>query len=422
MKNALKLSGLTVLLGTAAYAGELQVGNGAVQLDASLTGVYDSNLRASVEDISDFYLSFAPTLRYRRLGARFTTEASVGMRFKRYDEYTRSNSDDASGSLNWHMDRTDGHTTAADLSLGYFESTDAVVEVNDQVRSKVFYANTSGEVLVAGRNLFNAGFTYRDSQRNIGSNQIGGSGKLGYSYVGFPDGSKLNFTYIHQENQSTDNLTGQDSLDQKADTTSVTYSRPIFGGLTGGVTYGYRWLDRGAYESLLGLNNTSGSFYGLLLEGQFLPKQYFPKTTGTFRLAYEQADVPGLNDRSNERLVGQVNVAWAARERTTFRVFASRTQDLTINDNTVVNESGGIGVTQKIGQFIDSDLSLRYTNADFLDLERTDDRYEARIGATYKINRLWSSALSYSYTESKSNVAIAHFERHVVSGTLTHAF
>lgn len=421
MKNVLKLSGVLVLLSTVC-AGEMQVGNGAIQLDTSLTGVYDSNLRASVNDISDFYLSFQPTLRYRRLGARFTTNASVGMRFKRYQDYTSSNSDDASANFDWRMDRVDGHTTAATLTLGYAENTEAVVEVNDLVRSKIFSANTSGEVLVAGRNLFSAGLSYRDSQHNIGSNQKGGSGRLGYSYVGFPDGSTLNFSYTHQENQSTTNTTGVDTIDQKGDTGMVTYSRPLYGSLMGGVAYGYRWLDRGDLETQLGLSNRSGSFYALNLDGQFLPKKYFPKTKGTFRIAYEQAEVPGLNDPSNERLVGQVNISWAARERTTVRVFASRSQDLSINDNTVVNESTGITFTQGIGEFINSELTLRYTNADFVNLVRTDDRYEARVGATYKINRVWSSGASYTYTESKSTVPIAHFERHVVAGTLNYAF
>jgi len=197
MKNALKLSGVLVLLGTVCSA-EMQVGNGAIQLDASLTGVYDSNLRASVNDISDFYLSFQPTLRYRRLGARFQTNASVGMRFKRYEDYTTSNSDDANASFDWRMDRVDGHTTAASMTLGYVENTAADVDVNDLVRSKIFSANTSGEVLVAGRNLFSAGLSYRDSQRSLGSNQTGSTGRVGYSFLGFTDGTAVNFSYSRQ--------------------------------------------------------------------------------------------------------------------------------------------------------------------------------------------------------------------------------
>jgi hypothetical protein len=421
MKNAFKLSGTLVLLYTACSA-EFQVGNGAFQLDTSLAGIYDSNLRDSASGISDFSLNFQPTLRYRSIGSRFNTEAYVGERFRRYLDHSSFNSDDVDSRLNWHMSRVDGHTTAAELAVGYVENTEAVVEVNDLVRTKTFFANASGEVLMAGRNLFSAGLSYRDSQRSIGSNQTGSEGRLGYSYVGFTDGSALSFNYSHQQNKSTENTTGATSIDQKADTGTVAFSHPLYADLIGSVTYGYRWLDRGEQEKLLGLPNRRGSLYSLNLEGPFLPRKYFPKTTGTFRVSYEQAAVPGLNDSSNKRLVGQIDLTWTARERTTLRYFASRSQDLTINDNTVVNESTGLTLTQGIGSFINTDFTVRYTNANYVNLIRTDDRYEARAGATYKINRLWSSALYYSFLHSTSNATVANFDRHVVSGTVTYAF
>jgi hypothetical protein len=90
-KTFVTLSGLSLLLAGTSLA-EIQVGDGALQLDTSLTGVYDSNLRASVNNIEDYYLSFEPTLRYRRLGARFTTEGSAGLRIRRYLDTTSSNS------------------------------------------------------------------------------------------------------------------------------------------------------------------------------------------------------------------------------------------------------------------------------------------------------------------------------------------
>lgn len=422
MKNAsLKASALLILLAGVSRA-EVQVGDGALQLDTSLTGVYDSNLRASVDNVEDYYLSFDPILRYRRLGARFTTNASAGIRSRHYLDNPNLNSTDADGQIDWKMQRVDGHTTAAALGLSYIENTEANLDINDLVRSKDFSGNASGEVLVAGSNLFSAGFNYHDYRRNIGSNQTGSSTRLGYGFQGFTDGTQLLFNYSYQESKSTANVSDTETIDQKANSLSATLSHPIYDEFVGGLVYGYRWLDRGQHEALLGLEDEDGSFYSLDLHGPFLPRKYFPKTTGTFRLSYEQASTPGLNDRSNQRLVGEVNVSWAAREHTTVGFFASRSQDLGINDNTIVDERAGVSLTQAIGQFWDTNLNLSYTNADFVNLDRTDDRYDARAAATYKITRVWSSTFSYRYLRSESNIALANYTKHVVSATLTYAF
>src|SRR5665213_1645224 len=119
MKNAfIKVSALSILLAGVCRA-EFQVGNGAFQLDTTLMGVYDSNLRASVNNVEDYYLSFDPTLRYRSAGSRFNTEASIGLQARRYLDNPDLNTNNANGRFDWKMDRVDGHTTAASLGLIY---------------------------------------------------------------------------------------------------------------------------------------------------------------------------------------------------------------------------------------------------------------------------------------------------------------
>ena len=422
MKNAsLKASAFLVLL-TGVCRAEVQVGNGALQLDTSLTGVYDSNLRASVNNVEDYYLSFDPTLQYRSVGSRFTTDASAGFRSRHYLDNPDLNTTDANGQFDWKMQRVDGHTTAATLGLAYIENTETNLDVNDLVRSKNFTANASGEVLVADKNLFSAAFNYHNNRRNLASNQTGSNALLGYAFQGFTDGTQLLFNYSYQQSKSIDAALDTENIDQKANAVSATLSHPIYDQLVGGLVYGYRWLDRGQNEARFGLNDKHGAFYSLDLHGPFLPRKYFPKTTGTFRLSYEQAATPGLNDHTNQRLVGEVNVSWAAREHTKVGVFANRSQDLSINDDTIVDESAGVTLAQAVGQFWDTNFSLTYTNADFVNLGRTDERYEARAAATYKITRVWSSTFSYLYLRSESNLALANYTKHVVSATVTYAF
>lgn len=418
MKFPSKTSCVLLLVSAATLRAEFTVGHGAVVLDSSVTLAYDSNIRAASDNTSDWYLVLFPELRYRRVGGRFNTDVSTGIRFKRYQDNTGFNSEDANAHFHWEMLRAEGETTGAALDLGYVETSDAVVEVNDQVRGKNFSASSSGEVLMAGRNLLSAGLTYHDKKHNIGSDQKSAGGRLGYSYVGMPNGTILSVNYAHQRNETTDNSSDLSSLDQQTDTASFAVSHPFYADLVVGASYGYRWLNRGSVESALALPDQQGPVYDLTLKGPFLPKQYFPKTTGTFRLAYEQSDVPGLNDASRNRLVGLINLSWAARERTTLSVFASRTQELTVNDLTVVNASTGFKVTQAIGDFVTTNLDLRYTQATFVNLARKDDRYEAQLTAAYQVNRAWSAQLAYRYMDSQSNTAIADYNRHLVMLTL----
>ena len=363
-----------------------------------------------------------PVLRYRQLDARFKLDASAGVRIKRYRDYTAANSEDADARLKWSLPRENGATTGADLNLSYFESSDAVLEVNQRVHSQSFEAAAGGEVLVTRRNLLSAGFNYGDTQRDFGSDQRSRSGRVGYSFVGFTNGTVVSLGYRRQRSTSTDSFSGAGLLDQTAQTATATISHPLYAEAAVALTYGHRWLDRGAMERALNLPDSDGSFVGLSLNGPFLPRQYFPKTTGTFHLAYEQAEIPGINDRNRQRLVGQLDVTWQARERTGVTLAARRTQQLSLTDHTIVNLGGSVTVRQAIGNFLTADLELGYNEADFIGLGRTDDRYEGRLSGRYALNRAWSARLSYLYLDSRSNLPLATFERHIVELTLTHVF
>lgn len=421
----LKFSLVIGILGIASAGSgraEWTVGSGAIALETSLSGIYDSNLNASAVSLSDYALGFEPMLRYRREDALFKIEGRAGVRVRRYDEHPEYDSEDADVRFDWRMPREQGRTKGANLSLGYLETSDAVLEVNERVRTKSFTADGGGDLLVAQRHVLGVGFGYRDNRRDFGSDQNSRHGRFSYSYVGIPDGSVIRANWQYQRSESQDSDTGIDLISQTARTASLDYSRPLYQGATGTLTWGYRWLERGEMEALLGLPDRNGSFVGVTLDGPFLPESVFPKTTGTIRLGYEQAEVPGLNDTSNERFVGEVNVSWQARPTTRFSVRAERSQELTINDQTVVSEGGGVAWNQQIGRFVEADLKLSYENANFVGQARSDDRYEAIFSCQYARNQAWPLRLLYSYLDSESSLPLANYQRHVVNLTLSHLF
>lgn len=421
MKTAIQLAGLLAASCLPAIA-EWSVGRGAITLETNLTGVYDSNTNASVNNISDYHLSLEPTLRYRRVNARVNTNASASVNFRRYRDEPGANSNDADLRLNWTLDRTEGATTGAELDLAYFEDSDADLEVNRRVRSRNLVASLSGEVLIARRSLIDAGFTHRDSKRDFASDQRSTNARLGYRYLSFTEGTSLHVGYTHHRSRSTDHFSDDTRLDQTSKSLAATFSRTLYADLDGSVTAGYRWLERGSDETALGLDNHQGAFIGLNLTGAFLPRRHFPKTTGTFHIGYEQAETPGLNDNSSERLVGQINLTWQARERTTVSFEARRSQDLSIDDRTIVSTGASLGLTQEIGHFTTADLHLGFTRAEFADALRTDDRINFNAGVTRRINRTWSTRLGYDFLDSNSTAVVANYRRHLVMLTLTHAF
>jgi hypothetical protein len=421
MKTALKSTGVFLLLCPLAFA-EWQVGRGALKVDADGGIVYDSNIRSSASEQADTYVFLHPTLHYRRHGARFKLDGQAGVRVLRYFDQTIHDSENPHASLDWNMARVEGHTTAAHLQLNYRETTQALPEINEIVKTRDAMVGVSGEVLVAQRNLLNAALSYRDVEHDIGSDRVSQHGRLGYTYVGFTDGTTFGFDYARLRTETTDNTFSNYSLDQTSDTVSARLARPIYAGLTGSVSYGYRWLDRGEAEAVLGLPSRDGSFVSATLNGSFLPKQYFPKTTGRFRIGYEQAESPGLNDNSSERLVGSIEIDWQARPNTSVGVYVRRTQDLGIDDNTIVNSVIGFNLSQNIGSFLKAQAEARYSHADFVNLNREDDRYEVELSARYEINRRWSARGSIRYLRSNSTFEYADYDRVIVSLSASYAF
>ena len=401
---------------------EWKVGRGAVSLETELSVAYDSNLRASATQEEDYFVTLQPTLSYRESSSRFKTAVSASLRSRRYLDQTETNSDDADASIIWNLLREGGHNSGGGIELDYFENSDALVDVNDRVQTKTFQATVNAEVLVAGDHLLSTLILRRDTDRDVGSELVGRSATGTYTYLGLADGLQFDLSYQHQETTSTDVLTDELRIDQTSRTILGTLSRPLYTNARVAILYGYRWLDRGAMEALFELEDRSGAYFGVLLTGPFLPARLFPKTTGTFRLAYQEAESPGLNDESRARVVGELALAWQARARTSFIAAARRSQDLSIVDSTVLNTGGSLTLRQEIGHFTRGELELLFNRADYVGLGRLDDRYEARISARYSINRTWSARGAYSYLDSRSNVYSATYDRHLVSLTAVYVY
>lgn len=420
--NIRLLSGLLLLVAPLAARAEWTFGRGALAVEASASGIYDSNLYTAVDAVEDYALSFEPVLRYRRSDSRIKTDGHARYRIRRYLDHPEIDSEDPELRMDWHLLRGEGQTVGANFLAEYSKISSPVLEVNQRVRSERLTLEGGGEILMARRHVLGAGVTYRDQSRDFGSDQNVRTGQVNYRFMSLADASAFTASWTHQRSDSEDAVTGLDQLKQTARTLSLGYERPLYHDAVLNASWGYRWLERDAAPGLPPVDDRSGAFVGLTLDGPFLPRAYFPKTTGRLRVAYEQADVPGLHDSGNERLVGEFQLGWQARPRTRLTFGARREQELSITNHTLVTAGTEIGWEQEVGRFTRTELSLAYRNADFIGLGRQDDRIEASFTARYTRNRDWPLFLRYEFLDSESTDPVANYQRHVVTLTLSHLF
>jgi|GEM_PF-4064831 len=420
--NIRLLPGLALLAAPLLARAEWDFGRGALAFEASASGIYDSNLYAAVDAVEDYALAFEPTLRYRRNDSRIKTDGHARYRIRRYLDHPEINSEDPEVHMDWRLLRGEGRTVGANFMADYSKTSDAVLEVNQRVRAEHLSLETGGEVQMARRHVLGASLAYRDQRRDFGSDQNVRTGRVNYRFMSLADDSAFTASWTHQRSDSEDALTGLDQLRQTARTLSLGYDRPLYHDAVLNASWGYRWLERDAAAGLPPVDDRSGAFVGLTLDGPFLPRAYFPKTTGRLRVAYEQADVPGLQDSGNERLVGEFQLGWQARPRTRLTLGARREQELSITNHTLVTAGGEVGWAQEVGRFTRTELSLSYLNADFIGLGRRDDRIEASFTARYARNREWPLFLRYQFLDSESTDPVANYQRHVVTITLSHLF
>lgn len=432
-KHVCILISLTLLAEPAWAATEWQIGRGAATADATGLLTYDSNVEGNKDGEDDFSTSLTPTVRYRRIDSLVTSEASLSATAQRYFENSEFDNETYRANYSLQLPRNESlRTYGLGFLAGYNESVDIDPDISQRVGSQTFKASITGDVMLARSHLLNAEAGYTHTERDIGSTHKSYNLGGGYSYS-LNDGTKLGASYRHRVSQTESDDPSRPSLDQTSDEVDFNASRPLYAEVEAFGSVGYRWLDRGDQENRKNLADDNNYTLRFGLQGQFLPKKYFPKTTGTFRIAYEDAVTPGLNDNASARLVGLVSVDWQARDATSVGFTVSRSQDLTVTDDTVVNNSISLRAVQRIGYFVSATAIVGYTQSSYSgfntigaggadESDRTDKRYNASLLIGYQINSNWSAGLNYTYQISNSSRANSDFERHTVTLHATYAF
>ena len=423
---------LPVLAHTAWSVTEWQLGRGAVTAQISGSSTYDSNIQTASNGDSDLFFSLSPTVSYRRTDSLITSEATIRAGVDRYVNETRFDGENYNGTYSLSMPSSEERSYGFNFRTGYDEGASPDASLNSRVLSKTFSTSLSGNVTLNRVHDLQASANYSQTTRDQGNNQDIFDYGPSYSYR-FDSGMTAGASYRHSITQSeaatSSAAPANPSLDQVSDSVALNVTRPLYGDLTGRASLGYRWLDRGDRENTVGLEDSDGYTMSIGLSGQFLPRKYFPKTTGFFNIGYEDSQSPGLNDDSPRRLIGSLSLTWEARDTTSVSLAFSRSQGLTATDETAVDNSVNLSVSQAVGHFVTCNFDVGYTQSEFDDsgfasvnTQRSDDVYTAGIGIAYQINLSWSAGFNYRFVNSQSTLETGSYDRHTVKLSATYVF
>jgi hypothetical protein len=424
----------TPLLSTTCY-GFAEVARGAVTLETELRLSYDSyfiGARAMGDD--DYFATLQPTLKYTRRAGLAELDAFAGVAILRHDTNTQFDSENFQAGLRSSLPVVEGSRLSGSVDLAYTESTQIDYDVMDRVPTESIRATAQFEYKLGLKTSISDSIGYSKTDRATYSDQETFGNDLSFNYTDFLRGTNLRLTHGYLKTKSSgENFLGAD-LDQESNSFAGSLSRPIVGPLRGELTYGYRILDRGADESIIGETEHRGSFFGATLSGPFLSPIRFPKIESSASLSYSEASSPGLNDVGEKTLTGHVRLGWIARERTRFSFDASRSVDLSATDLSVENTRVSAGVTQSVGLATSIGVNLAYYWRDFRGVDRSDETLDASLNIGYKFSRNWSAGAAYSYQNNRTDgedmmVNPAYFrmrpndyERHLVSVYVTNVF
>ncbi len=406
--------------------GFAEIARGALILDTQASLSYDSYFIGATKIGDDDYIaSLRPTLRYTRRAGLAPIDLRAGVNIQRYDTYDNYDSENFFAAFSTKIPTPEGARTTGDISLAYTESTDVDQLVNDRISSKNTSLSFTGQYQSSLKTNITESASYSIADRTGYSEQKTFTNNLGFLYSGFLGETNFGMNHQFTDNKSTGGDLQTVGLDQQSHSVSATLSRPLWGPVRGGVTYGYRWLDRSAQETTIGQTSQNGGYFSINLNGPFLPPAKFPKVKTNASLAYQESTTPGINDTGGKTLTGDISASWTARERTDLSISLNRSIELSASNLSVETTSATFGVTQRLGNFTGVNASVSQNWNKFRGTNREDSIFRGTLGATRSIGRNWSLGTSYTYEKNNTDAdpaaqstlrfARGDYERHLVS-------
>lgn len=418
--TALLVSAFVLPTSASAFA---EIERGSLTLSTTGRVSYDSNLLGNTAGEGDTLFTLAPTLKYSRAAGLGSIAASLGVAINRYADLSTHDSEDISSSLRITLPTPEGAREQGSISAGYSDVSAIDESVGQRLRSKTWNGALVGTYRAGTRVDLHGSLNYSDTTRSTFTDRTQFSAGLGFDYSDFLGGFGLNGDYRYANTQSSSFTSGRDtSIDQTSHSVSSGLFYRFVSGLRASANVGYRWLERGASETASRQTDNNSVTFGIKLDGPFLPPSRFPKLKSSFSIGLQKGEALGLNDSGSTTLVGNLSLAWQARERTALSLSASRSQGLSTANESSVDNVVQLGATQRIGDRTSLSATLGQEWSSYAATGRSDRRTRAGASLGYSLNRSWQTGADYSVTFSHSSNSLLTYERHLVSAHITYTF
>ncbi|MFO7725105.1 MAG: outer membrane beta-barrel protein [Oceanipulchritudo sp.] len=348
----------------------VNLGEGEIFATASLSGTYDTAIRARSADQEDFVTNLRTGLTYSRPSRTFDFSISAGVSIQRYMDYEEFNDESFFFDLTF-APRTEVQTSRFSFSGGLIldSETRSNEEVGDVITTRTYGANAG--LLYDPSSRYNVRLDVAASREDPDS---AGSGGIRYRERDrLSAGLTLEVPY--RDNSFAELGTSYEKTDSEGDQ-SVS--------------------DSDTYTLFAGLN-------GQLLE----------KLSGSFRA--------GLQSRETERLGSDTtpylssSLAWAIDESTSLNLALSRSFGTTLDDRSSETTSASLTARRQLNRRLSGYVGIDYSEDDFTALgpagTRSDEEYGFFAGLGYELTRNTSLAATVRYTDQDSDDPNFDFDR-----------
>ena len=408
---ALSVSAFALTTTTFAFT---EIARGSLTLTTTGRVAYDSNLTGNASGQGDTVFTLAPTLNYNRAAGLGTIAASFGVAVNRYADLSAFNSEDILSSLRISLPTPEGARQQGSFSAGYTDLSSIDETVGARIRAKTWRAGFAGTYRAGPRVDLRASLNYADTTRDIYADRTQWNGGLGFDYTDFLGGFGLEGDYRYASTESSSYLAIR-AIDQSSHSLGTGLFYRFVNGLRASANVGYRWIDRAALETAAGKTRNKSMTFGIHLNGPFLPPSRFPKLTSSFSIGVEKGETLGLDDNGSATVVGSLGLAWQARERTALTVNLSRAQGLSTANESSIDNTVSLGLTQRIGDRTNLSASIGQDWSSYPVSGRNSSHTRGALNLGYSLNRNWQTGASYSLTFARGTGSARDYDRHLVA-------
>lgn len=353
---------------------------GEVTFQGTVQVTETSRVSPTFNSSSDTIFAFIPAISYNRESNRMNLKANISAPIRRYDKNDYLDSDSLQMGISGELPFGNGPRLSGTWGATYFDGVQESFLTNRNLQTETFGINTSADYILKRR-------------------------------------LSLRARASHTERDSS----GIDSAYTNANTTTVfaagLHARELIKGRIGlyaEYQIQKRKTDRGLIDYLVD-DSDDGLNFGIT--GQILPEHLFPKLEADLSFGFNSSSASdNVNSNANsgrrDRLTLNGSLKYPANPKTNVALNYSRNLSITDDDRTVEQSQINLSLDYTPRQKLAFVTSVGLQNNDFIydEESRSDDVLTAAISARYSIRSNWSTALSYNYRDSSSNVAISDYD------------